>query len=118
MSEPSRIVVRPVSPRTHDELVREGLHPVHARVCAARGIHRRGELDDSLTGLIPPPQLLNADRAAAPVDAARGADAGEHRVQAFAHQLVVGARRYRAHDDAARLAHASQASSGFRARQK
>ena len=65
MSEPSRIVVRPVSPRTHDELVREGLHPVLARVCAARGIHRRGELDDSLTGLIPPPQLLNADRAAA-----------------------------------------------------
>jgi single-stranded-DNA-specific exonuclease len=65
MSEASRIVVRPVSPRTHDELVREGLHPVLARVCAARGIHRRGELDDSLTGLIPPSALLNAERAAA-----------------------------------------------------
>jgi len=64
MSEASRIVVRPVSPRTHDDLVREGLHPVLARVCAARGIHGRSELDDSLTGLIPPPQLLNADHAA------------------------------------------------------
>ena len=59
----SRIVTRPVSPRTHDQLVREGLHPVLARVCAARGIHRRGELDDSLSGLIPPSALLNAERA-------------------------------------------------------
>jgi len=59
----SRIVTRPVSPRTHDQLVREGLHLVLARVCAARGIHRRGELDDSLSGLIPPSALLNAERA-------------------------------------------------------
>jgi single-stranded-DNA-specific exonuclease len=59
----SRIVTRPVSLRTHDQLVREGLHPVFARVCAARGIHRRGELDDSLSGLIPPSALLNAERA-------------------------------------------------------
>jgi single-stranded-DNA-specific exonuclease len=59
----SRIVTRPVSPRTHDQLVREGLHPVLARVCAARGIHRRDELDDSLSGLIPPSALLNAERA-------------------------------------------------------
>jgi single-stranded-DNA-specific exonuclease len=65
MSDSSRIVVRPVSPRTHDELVREGLHPVLARVCAARGIHRRGELDDSLSGLIPPSELMNAERAGA-----------------------------------------------------
>jgi single-stranded-DNA-specific exonuclease len=65
MSDASRIVVRPVSPRTHDQLVREGLHPVLARVCAARGIHGRGELDDSLSGLIPPSALMNADRAAA-----------------------------------------------------
>ena len=65
MSDASRIVVRPVSPRTHDQLVREGLHPVLARVCAARGIQRRSELDDSLSGLIPPSGLMNAERAGA-----------------------------------------------------
>ncbi len=65
MSEATRIVTRPVSPRTHDQLVREGLHPVLARVCAARGISRRGELEDSLTGLIPPSGLMNAERAGA-----------------------------------------------------
>ncbi len=44
--------------------MREGLHPVLARVCAARGISRRGEVDDALSGLIPPSDLLNAERAA------------------------------------------------------
>jgi len=63
MSEATRMVTRTVSPRTHDQLVREGLHPVLARVCAARGINRRGELEDSLGGLIPPSQLMNAERA-------------------------------------------------------
>ncbi|MGC2518055.1 MAG: single-stranded-DNA-specific exonuclease RecJ [Burkholderiales bacterium] len=59
-----RITVRPVPPRTHDQLVREGLHPVLARVCAARGIGRRLDLDDALAGLLPPAGLLHADRAA------------------------------------------------------
>ena len=63
MSHATRIVTRPVSLRTHDQLVREGLHPVLARVCAARGISRRGELEDSLSGLIPPSELRNADSA-------------------------------------------------------
>ena len=63
MSDATRIVTRPVSPRTNDQLVREGLHPVLARVCAARGINHRGELDDKLAGLIPPSGLLNAERA-------------------------------------------------------
>src|SRR6266699_1584367 len=61
----SQIITRPVPLRVHDQLVREGLHPVLARVCAARGISRRGELEDALSGLIPPSGLLNADRAAA-----------------------------------------------------
>ncbi|HYS58460.1 MAG TPA: single-stranded-DNA-specific exonuclease RecJ [Burkholderiales bacterium] len=61
----SQITTRPVPLRVHDQLVREGLHPVLARVCAARGIIRRGELEDALSGLIPPSGLLNADRAAA-----------------------------------------------------
>lgn len=61
----SQISVRPVSLRTQDRLVREGLHPVLARVCAARGVSARRELDDSLSGLLPPSALLGADRAAA-----------------------------------------------------
>ena len=65
MSDATRIVTRPVSPRTHDELVREGLHPVLARVCAARGISRRGELEDSFSGLIAPSALMNTERAGA-----------------------------------------------------
>ena len=65
MSDATRMVTRPVSPRTHDQLVREGLHPVLARVCAARGISRRGELEDSLAGLIPPSELMNAELAGA-----------------------------------------------------
>jgi single-stranded-DNA-specific exonuclease len=63
MSDATRIVTRPVSLRTHDQLVREGLHPVLARVCAARGISRRGELEDNLSGLIPPSELMHAERA-------------------------------------------------------
>src|SRR5436190_23476156 len=61
----SQIITRSVPLRVHDRLVREGLHPVLARVCAARGISGRGELEDALSGLIPPSRLLNAERAAA-----------------------------------------------------
>src|SRR5258708_11559768 len=60
----SQITTRRVPLRVHDQLVREGLHPVLARVCAARGISHRGELEDALSGLIPPSHLLNAERAA------------------------------------------------------
>ena len=65
MSGASLIVTRPVSPRTHDRLTREGMHPVLARVCAARGISRSGELEDALKGLLKPSDLLNAGHAAA-----------------------------------------------------
>jgi len=64
MTADTRIVTRAVSLRTHDRLVREGLHPVLARVLAARGIGGRGEIDDALSGLVPPSELLNAARAA------------------------------------------------------
>ena len=60
----SQITTRPVPLRVNDQLVREGLHPVLARVCAARGIRRRGDLENALSGLIPPSDLLNAERAA------------------------------------------------------
>ncbi len=61
----SRIAVRPVLLRVHDQLVREGLHPVLARLCASRGIRGRRELEDALAGLLPPSGLLGAERAAA-----------------------------------------------------
>jgi single-stranded-DNA-specific exonuclease len=61
----TEIVTRRVPLRMQDQLVREGLHPVLARICAARGIARRGELEDALSGLLPPSELLNSDRAAA-----------------------------------------------------
>ncbi|MGB5082547.1 MAG: single-stranded-DNA-specific exonuclease RecJ [Burkholderiales bacterium] len=64
MSASARIVTRAVPLRQQDQLVREGLHPVLARICAARGIRTRGELEDALTGLFPPSRLLNAGRAA------------------------------------------------------
>jgi len=64
MSASARIVTRPVPLREQDRLVREGLHPVLARIFAARGIRARSELEDALTGLLPPSALLNAERAA------------------------------------------------------
>ncbi|MBI4291179.1 MAG: single-stranded-DNA-specific exonuclease RecJ [Betaproteobacteria bacterium] len=63
MSSP-RIIDRKVSLRTHDQLVREGVHPVLARIFAARGVRARSELDDALAALAPPEALLGADRAA------------------------------------------------------
>ncbi len=64
MSTAARILTRAVSPRTLDQLMRDGLHPVLARVLAARGIARRDEVDDALSGLIAPSELLHADGAA------------------------------------------------------
>src|SRR5437899_4667307 len=61
----SQIIIRPVPLRVHDRLVREGLHPVLVAVSAARCTGRRGELEDALSGLLPPSDLLNAERAAA-----------------------------------------------------
>ncbi|MBI2318424.1 MAG: single-stranded-DNA-specific exonuclease RecJ [Betaproteobacteria bacterium] len=60
-----RIVNRTVSPRAEDQLVREGIHPLLARIFAARGVRARAELEHALAALIPPQTLLGADRAAA-----------------------------------------------------
>src|SRR2546430_16891268 len=86
----SQITTRPVPLRVHDQLVREGLHPVLARVCAARGISRRGELDDALSDLIPPSDLMNADRAAALL--ADAITAGKRMRMVPAHDSARGAR--------------------------
>ena len=53
---------RPAEPA--GALSREPLHPLLARVYAARGVHTPAGLDLGLSRLLPPAQLLNADRAA------------------------------------------------------
>ena len=60
-----RIIKRPVSLPAEDRLVREGIHPVLARILAARGVGGRTDLDDAMTGLLPPDSMLGIDRAAA-----------------------------------------------------
>jgi single-stranded-DNA-specific exonuclease len=56
--------VRKVPLRCEDRLAREGLHPVLARLFAARGVTARSELDDALGGLLPPSLLLGMEAAA------------------------------------------------------
>jgi single-stranded-DNA-specific exonuclease len=68
------IAMRPVPLRSEENLRREGLHPVLARLAAARGIDARSELDDALGSLLSPALLLGMDKAAQ-----RLADAIEHR---------------------------------------
>ncbi len=60
-----RIINRPVSLPVQDRLVREGIHPVLARILAARGVSARIDLDDAVACLLPPDSMLGIDRAAA-----------------------------------------------------
>jgi single-stranded-DNA-specific exonuclease len=55
-----RIVVRDVPPRVSFELEQAGVHPLLARLLAARGVRRADELDDGLQHLLPPDGLLGA----------------------------------------------------------
>lgn len=59
------ILERKVPHRAAEMLVQAGIHPVLARLYAARGIQRREEVDHGLSGLLPPDSLLHADHAAA-----------------------------------------------------
>ncbi len=59
-----RIINRPVPLSVQDRLVREGVHPVLARILAARGVAGRTDLDDALAGLLPPESMLGAGAAA------------------------------------------------------
>ena len=61
----TRIAVRPYSPQICRYLHRAGVHPVLARIFAARGISEPAELSTGLAGMIPPEQLLNIGKAAA-----------------------------------------------------
>ena len=59
-----KIIPRDVPPRTTWALEQDGVHPLLARLYAARGVRDIGELDDSLTLLQPPEQMLGARAAA------------------------------------------------------
>ena len=64
MTTPIRLVTRDVPPRTAWALEQAGLHPLLARLFAARGVRAADELDDALARLLPPASLLGAADAA------------------------------------------------------
>jgi hypothetical protein len=51
---------RRVSPRVQWQLEQQGLHPLLARIYAARGIVMRSELDYDFPSLLPPARLTHA----------------------------------------------------------
>jgi single-stranded-DNA-specific exonuclease len=61
---PIRLAARDVPPRTAWALEQAGLHPLLARLFAARGVRAADELDDALARLLPPTTLLGAADAA------------------------------------------------------
>ena len=64
VSSAGRIVARPYSERTSMLLAQQGIHPVLARIYAARGIAAKSDLDCALAALIAPERLCNAQSAA------------------------------------------------------
>ena len=60
----TRLQTRRVPPRLQWQLEQQGLHPLLARLYAARGVTTKSELDYELKGLLPPAQLTHADAAA------------------------------------------------------
>ena len=60
----ARVTIRKVPLRAEDKLVRAGVHPIVARLAAARGVSDRSELDDALASLIPPADLKGVGDAA------------------------------------------------------
>lgn len=61
----TRIVTRHVPPAIEASLRQGGVHPVFARLYAARGIRCASELSDDLATLLPPASLTHAEAAAA-----------------------------------------------------
>ena len=64
MSTTPRLVQRDAPPRTVFTLEQGGVHPLLARLFAARGVRSLDELDDGLGRLLSPAQLRGADAAA------------------------------------------------------
>jgi single-stranded-DNA-specific exonuclease len=61
----SRIQARPFDPDLVSALAGAGIHPVLARIYAAREIHSAKQLDTALTGLLPFEQLMHCEKMAA-----------------------------------------------------
>jgi len=59
-----KIILRECPPRAAWALEQAGVHPLLARLYAARGIASKDELDDSLARLLPPTELRGATEAA------------------------------------------------------
>ena len=59
-----KILTRDVPPRAVWALEQAGIHPLLARLYAARGVSQAEELDDGLARLLPPDTLTHADAAA------------------------------------------------------
>ena len=77
----TQIVSRQAPPRVVWQLEQQGLHPLLARLYAARGITDKAELDYELKSLLPPSALTNAGAAAEML-----ADA----IEAEARLLIIG----------------------------
>ncbi|AOJ68368.1 MULTISPECIES: single-stranded-DNA-specific exonuclease RecJ [Burkholderia] len=61
----TRIVTRIAAPAALDALARHGMHPVLARLYAARGITSPADVETALSRLVPPAQLKGCTAAAA-----------------------------------------------------
>ena len=59
-----KLLTRDVPPRSAWALEQAGIHPLLARLYAARGVQSKGELDDGLNLLLPPSGLMGAQAAA------------------------------------------------------
>ena len=58
------LVVRDIPPRTVWALEQAGIHPLLARLYAARGVQSKAELDDGLALLLPPASMKGTSEAA------------------------------------------------------
>ena len=59
-----QLLLRDVPPRVAFALEQAGVHPLLARLLAARGVRSADELDDGLARLLPPASLKGAEAAA------------------------------------------------------
>ncbi|HPW06111.1 MAG TPA: single-stranded-DNA-specific exonuclease RecJ, partial [Burkholderiaceae bacterium] len=59
-----KIVARDIPPRAVWVLEQAGVHPLLARLFAARGVQNKDELDDGLNRLLPPSGMLGTAEAA------------------------------------------------------
>ncbi len=73
---PPVIRQRAADPAWVAALIQEGVHPLLARIFAARGVHSKAELDSALASLLNPKPMSNIEEAAAALSQAIGQ--GQH----------------------------------------